>query len=301
MQDDNICCMEAFMSGAIRPVAGGRGQETGTTETAGLPLIKDPHAVAPQDARELTRVFLQRLRELEEGTAAYQYARNTLIELSLPLVHFVAKRFRQRDDQYEDIRQVGTIGVIKAIDRFDLSREVEFTSFAIPYITGEIKRFFRDTTWAVHVPRRLQERRIELARATDRLEARVGRAPTTGELAENMMITVEEVAEVQVAANAYSTHSLQMPGNDHVEGKEGDTLLGRIGQCDPAIEQVENFNALRPALTDLGDRDRRILEMYFGEELTQQQIGDVLGISQMQVSRLLRRCLEQLRTAITQD
>ncbi|SCK48325.1 SigB/SigF/SigG family RNA polymerase sigma factor [Streptomyces sp. WMMB 322] len=274
--------------------------ESGTAGETRPPRIDDPQSVAPQDARRLTAVFFRRLQELEEGTADYQYARNTLIELSLPLVGFVAKRFQDRDDQYEDIRQVGTIGLIKAIDRFDLSREVEFSTFAIPYIAGEIKRFFRDTTWAVHVPRRLQEQRIALARATDRLEARLGRAPTTQELAEAMEVSAGEVTEAVIASNAYSTHSLNLSSEDEGEAKEVNTLLGRLGRWDPALEKVENLNSLKPLLAELEERDRRILEMHFGEELTQQQIGDVLGLSQMHVSRLLRRCLGELRAGLTQ-
>ena len=130
-----------------------------------LPGIEEPRSVAPRDARELSRQFFQRLAELEEGTHEYQYARNTLIEMNMSLVRFAAGRFRGRGDDMEDLVQTGMIGLIKAIDRFELAREVEFTSFALPYIVGEIKRFFRDTTWAVHVPRRLQELRVELAKA----------------------------------------------------------------------------------------------------------------------------------------
>lgn len=248
----------------------------------------------------MTAVFFRRLQELEEGTAEYQYARNTLIELSLPLVGFVARRFHDRDDQFEDIRQVGTIGLIKAIDRFDLSREVEFSTFAIPYIAGEVKRFFRDTTWAVHVPRRLQEQRIALARATDQLEVRLGRSPTTRELAEEMEVSPDEVTEAMVASNAYSAHSLDLSSDEDGEANEVNTLLNRLGRRDPGLEKVENLNSLKPLLADMEERDRRILEMHFGQELTQQQIGDVLGLSQMHVSRLLRRCLGELRVAMTQ-
>ncbi|MGW3141432.1 sigma-70 family RNA polymerase sigma factor, partial [Streptomyces sp. NPDC001139] len=131
-----------------------------TDNVVGLPEVAEPSRVEPKDARQLTRLFLDRLAVLEEGTADYQYARNTLIEMNASLVRFAAGRFRSRGpEEMEDIVQVGMIGLIKAIDRFEISREVEFTSFAIPYIVGEIKRFFRDTTWAVHVPRRLQEAR----------------------------------------------------------------------------------------------------------------------------------------------
>ncbi|PRH79938.1 B/F/G family RNA polymerase sigma-70 factor, partial [Streptomyces solincola] len=127
-------------------------RESGVTD---LPRVADPKRIAPRDARALSKLFFEQLAVLEEGTREYQYARNTLIEMNMSLVRYAAGRFRSRGDEMEDIVQVGMIGLIKAIDRFELTREVEFTSFAVPYIVGEIKRFFRDTSWAVHVPRRL--------------------------------------------------------------------------------------------------------------------------------------------------
>ncbi|TXS74270.1 sigma-70 family RNA polymerase sigma factor, partial [Streptomyces sp. me109] len=164
--------------------------ETTEARPTALPEIADPSRVAPRDARQLSRLFFDQLGVLEEGTPEYQYARNTLIEMNVSLVRFAAARFRSRDqDEMEDIVQVGTIGLIKAIDRFELTREVEFTSFAVPYIVGEIKRFFRDTSWAVHVPRRLQEARIQLAKATEELSSRLGRTPTVKELAQLMCLS----------------------------------------------------------------------------------------------------------------
>ncbi|QNA78386.1 SigB/SigF/SigG family RNA polymerase sigma factor [Streptomyces sp. So13.3] len=189
--------------------------------------------------------------------------------------------------------QVGTIGLIKAIDQFDLSREVEFTTFAIPYITGEIKRFFRDTSWAVHVPRRLQELRLELAKATEELATRLDRAPTTAELAELLGLTTEEVIEGLVASNGYTAGSLEMTtaeDDDH-NGRPVD----RLGDLDPALQGVENLHVLKPLMAQLGERDLRILQMRFGDEMTQAQIGVELGISQMHVSRLLTKVLDRLR------
>ncbi|EST39716.1 hypothetical protein N566_00260 [Streptomycetaceae bacterium MP113-05] len=268
---------------------------------AELPQLDVPTAVAPKDARRLTRLFFERLRTLEEGTHEYQYARNTLIEMNLSLVRFASTRFRHRGQPDEDIVQVGTIGLIKAIDRFDLDRGVEFTSFAVPYILGEMKRFFRDTTWAVHVPRALQELRIRLAVAGEELLASLGRAATPQELADHLDIGVEEVVEGQVAANGYTADSLDGTGEDGDDDREGPSLADRLGDCDPAFETVESLHALKPYLALLGTRDRRILEMRFGEELTQSQIGRQLGISQMHVSRLLSGCLRRLRTALVED
>jgi RNA polymerase sigma-70 factor, sigma-B/F/G subfamily len=271
--------------------------EATAVRTADLPEIVDPSRVAPKDARKLSRLFFDRLAVLEEGTPEYQYARNTLIEMNLTLVRFAAARFRSRGQgEMEDVVQVGTIGLIKAIDRFELTREVEFTSFAIPYIVGEIKRFFRDTSWAVHVPRRLQEARIQLAKATDELRGRLGRTPTVKELAQLMVLTEDEVNEARLASNGYTSSSLDATINS---GNEGEAALADfIGTDDNALELVEDFNALAPLLCELDDRERRIIHLRFVDELTQAQIGEHLGVSQMHVSRLLSRTLTKLRTGM---
>ncbi|MFI9103327.1 RNA polymerase sigma factor SigF [Streptomyces fildesensis] len=266
---------------------------THVATVAELPWVEDAGKVAPKDARDLSKIFFDRLQVLEEGTRDYQYARNTLIELNMSLVKFAARRFRNRPEPSEDILQVGTIGLIKAIDRFDLSREVEFTTFAIPYITGEIKRFFRDTSWAVHVPRRLQELRLELAKATEELATRLDRAPTTAELAELLGLTTEEVIEGLVASNGYTAGSLEMTTTEDDDHSGG--LADRLGDLDPALQGVENLHVLKPLMAQLGERDLRILQMRFGDEMTQAQIGVELGISQMHVSRLLTKVLDRLR------
>ena len=259
-----------------------------------LPEGTDPSRVAPKDARELTRIFLARLAVLEEGTEEHQYARNTLIEMNLSLVRFAAARFRSRGPQeMEDIVQVGVIGLIKAIDRFEVAREVEFTSFSIPYIVGEIKRFFRDTSWAVHVPRRLQEARAQLAHATEELSSRLGRTPTVAELSQLMSLSEEEVIEARVASNGYTSASLDAAIST---GEEGEGVLADfIGREDATLELVEDFHALAPLVAQLDERDRLILHMRFVEERTQAEIGERLGVSQMHVSRLLSRLLARLR------
>ncbi|MFI7401164.1 RNA polymerase sigma factor SigF [Streptomyces sp. NPDC049541] len=260
-----------------------------------LPGIAEPRAVAPRDARELSRQFFQRLAELEEGTHEYQYARNTLIEMNISLVRFAAGRFRGRGDDMEDIVQTGMIGLIKAIDRFELSREVEFTSFALPYIVGEIKRFFRDTTWAVHVPRRLQELRVELAKAREELSSRLDREPTVPELATLMNIPENEVIEAQIAANGYNSSSLDAAlTGDGPEGGEA-VLADFIGVEEDGLRLVEDFQSLAPLMAELGERDRQIIHMRFVEEATQAEIGERLGCSQMHVSRLIKRIIAQLR------
>ncbi|MFE0729760.1 RNA polymerase sigma factor SigF [Streptomyces antibioticus] len=272
-----------------------RSEAQPVVHTAPLPGVDDPRTVAPRDARELSRQFFQRLAVLEEGTHDYQYARNTLIEMNMSLVRFAAGRFRNRGDDMEDIVQTGMIGLIKAIDRFEISREVEFTTFALPYIVGEIKRFFRDTTWAVHVPRRLQELRVELAKARDELAGRLDREPTVTELATLMSITEKEVVEAQIAANGYNSSSLDaaLTGDGPENGES--VLADFIGVEEDGLRLVEDFHALAPLMAGLSERDRQILHLRFVEEATQAEIGERLGCSQMHVSRLIKRIIARLR------
>ncbi|MCQ9130388.1 RNA polymerase sigma factor SigF [Streptomyces hilarionis] len=266
-----------------------------STVGAPLPGIEQPRSIAPRDARALSRQFFARLAVLEEGTHEYQYARNTLIEMNMSLVRFAAGRFRGRGDDMEDVVQTGMIGLIKAIDRFEVAREVEFTSFALPYIVGEIKRFFRDTTWAVHVPRRLQELRVELAKARDELASRLDREPTVAELATLMNIAESQVVEAQIAANGYNSSSLDaaLTGDGPENGEA--VLADFIGVEEEGLRLVEDYHSLAPLMAELSERDRRIIHMRFVEEATQAEIGERLGCSQMHVSRLIKRIIARLR------
>ncbi|MGW2209660.1 RNA polymerase sigma factor SigF [Streptomyces sp. NPDC001781] len=271
----------------------GRMSEQGSPPAA-LPRVAAPTRVAPRDARGLSKLFFDQLAELEEGTPEFQYARNTLIEMNMSLVRFAAARFRGRGSgEMDDIVQVGMIGLIKAIDRFEISREVEFTSFAVPYIVGEIKRFFRDTTWAVHVPRRLQEARTLLAQANEELHSRLGRMPTTGELAELMSLPEDEVREARIASNGYTAASLDAVITGTEEGESA--LADFIGDEDGGLALIDDFRTLAPLIAGLGERDRMIIHWRFVDELTQREIGERLGVSQMHVSRLLTRILTGLR------
>ncbi len=261
-----------------------------------LPEIGPFDQVDPLDARALSKTLFARLDALEEGTHEYAYVRNTLVELNLALVKFAASRFRSRSEPMEDIIQVGTIGLIKAIDRFELSRGVEFPTFAMPTIVGEIKRFFRDTSWSVRVPRRLQELRLDLAKAGDELSQRFDRAPTVGELAEELDLSRDEVVEGMAASNAYTASSLDaQPEEDDGEG----ALADRIGYEDHGIEGIEYVESLKPMIASLPPRERRILSLRFVAGMTQSEIGEELGISQMHVSRLLSRTLGRLRKGLT--
>jgi RNA polymerase sigma-B factor len=264
-------------------------------EGLGLPDTPSFDEVGPVDARALSRTLFERLEVLEEGTHEFAYVRNTLVELNLALVKFAAVRFRSRSEPMEDIVQVGTIGLIKAIDRFELDRGVEFPTFAMPTIVGEIKRFFRDTSWSVRVPRRLQELRLDLAKAGDELAQRLDRAPTVQELADRLRITPDEVVEGMAASNAYTASSLDaQPEEDDTEG----ALADRIGYEDHGLEGIEYVESLKPLIADLAPRDRKILSLRFVANMTQSEIGEELGISQMHVSRLLSRTLGRLRKGL---
>jgi RNA polymerase sigma-B factor len=266
------------------------------SDLSDLPPIPPYDEVEPLDARALSKTLFARLEALEEGTREHAYVRNTLVELNLALVKFAASRFRTRSEPMEDIIQVGTIGLIKAIDRFELSREVEFPTFAMPTIIGEIKRFFRDTSWSVRVPRRLQELRLDLAKAGDELAQELDRSPTVGELAERLGISKDEVVEGMTASNAYTASSLDaQPEEDDSES----ALADRIGYEDHGLEGIEYIESLKPLIASLSPRDREILSLRFVGGLTQSQIGEELNISQMHVSRLLSRTLAKLRKGLT--
>ena len=196
----------------------------------------------------------------------------------------------------DDLVQVGTIGLIKSVDRFDLDRGVEFSTYATPTVVGEIKRHFRDKGWAVRVPRRLQELRLALGAATEELAHSLGRSPTVAEISARLGVSQEEVLEGLESANAYSTVSLDA-GTDSEDG-DGAAMLAVIGTDDDALEGVDYRESLRPLLAQLAPRERQILMLRFFRNMTQSQIADEVGISQMHVSRLLARTLAQLRTGL---
>ena len=224
-----------------------------------------------------------------------QRVRDELVEMHLPLVEYLARRFRNRGEPLDDLVQVATIGLIKSVDRFDLERGVEFSTYATPTIVGEIKRHFRDKGWAIRVPRRLQELKLALTKATQELSQRNGRSPTVAEMAGHLKLTEEEVLEGLESANAYSAVSLDAPdGGDDDSPSVQDTL----GITDEAIEGVEYRESLKPLLEKLPPREKKILLLRFFGNMTQSQIATELGISQMHVSRLLARTLTQLREGL---
>ena len=266
-----------------------------------------PHPAAPvsaavDDRRRALELTKRRSAELfvvleDQDCAAERRSatRDALVELHLPLVEHCARRFRNRGEPYEDLVQVGTIGLIKSVDRFETTRGVEFSTYATPTILGEIKRHFRDKGWAIRVPRRLQELRMQIGTATAQLSQDLGRSPTPRELAEAIGCSMEEVVEGLESGHAYATLSLDA-GEQSEDG--GSSMLDTLGEEDLHLERVEIRESLKPLLEQLDPREKRILLLRFFKNMTQSQIAEEIGVSQMHVSRLLSRTLEQLRHSL---
>lgn len=247
------------------------------------------------DLRSADREMFEQLAALEAGTAHHVNIRAALIERHLPLVVFMARKFADRGEPLDDLIQVGTIGLIKAIDRFEIARGFEFSTFATPTIVGEIKRHFRDKTWAIRVPRRLQELGSAVNKANAELSHKLERSPTTKEIAKHLGVTVDDVAEALEANSAYSTISLDAGSDD------APTIGDSVGSLDDALEGVEYRESLKPLLEKLDNREKRILQLRFFENLSQSQIATELGISQMHVSRILNKVLIHLREGLLEN
>jgi RNA polymerase sigma-B factor len=250
--------------------------------------------------RQRERELLAQLSALGEDDPARRQARDELVTMNLPLVEHLARRFRERGEAHEDLVQVGTVGLIKAVDRFDTDRGVEFSTYATPTIVGEIKRHFRDKGWAVRVPRRLQELRLAIGKASADLAQETGHSPTVAELAERIGVSEDEILEGLQGAQAYATASLDS-GTATDSGEESASLSDMLGSVDDALEGVDNRESLKPLLASLPERERAILMMRFFQNRTQSEIAAELGISQMHVSRLLARTLAQLRAGLRDE
>src|SRR5690349_3936068 len=221
--------------------------------------------------------------------------RARLIELYIPLAEYLARRFRNRGEQLDDLIQVANLGLIKSVDGYHADRGAAFTSYAIPMIVGELKRHFRDKGWDVRVPRRLQELRLEITKVSGDLAQQLGRSPTVTDIARHLGASEDEVIEGLESGHAYRALSLQAP----VQGDEPTTELSDLlGDLDPDMEHVEDREALRPLIARLPQREQRIIAMRFFGNMTQSQIAAELGISQMHVSRLLSHSLRVLRAGL---
>jgi RNA polymerase sigma-B factor len=227
-----------------------------------------------------------------------QRAREELVDRFLPLARNLARRYAGAREPFDDLLQVASLGLVKAIDRFDVTRGAAFSSFAVPTILGELKRYFRDLGWSVHVPRGAQEQALKVQEAQERLTSRRGRPPTVNELAEYLELEVENVLDALETAAAHHSASLDAPREDRDD--ESGSLVDVFGQEDSRYELVEEAVTISVAARELTARERRVLALRFAGDMTQTQIAQEIGVSQMQVSRILRRALTQLRR-LTQD
>ena len=272
-----------------------RSDETSRTEPDdAAPTEHEDRATAVTDERVRTRLLLREFAAMAPDAPGRASRRDELVRLHMPIVEYVARRFYGRGEPLSDLVQVGSIGLLNALDRFDPGRGLEFTSYATPTVIGEIKRYFRDKGWMVRVPRRLQEVRSAMGPATADLNQQLGRSPTVAELATRVGATEDEVVEALESGNAYSPASIEA----QADSTSGWSLADTMGFDDAGIDQIEYRESLKPLLASLGERERTILVLRFFHNRTQSQIAEEIGLSQMHVSRLLARTLAQLRTGL---
>jgi RNA polymerase sigma-B factor len=252
----------------------------------------------PDTGYEHLAPLFDEMAALEETDANRAELRNKLVTGHLPLAEHIAARFSNRGVPREDLVQVATLGLINAVDRFQPDRGTDFLSFAVPTVMGEVRRHFRDASWSMHVPRRLKELNLAINAASAELSQRLGRAPTPSELAKHLDLNQEQVYEGLEAGNAYHSMSLDEALSPDADS---DALGETLGETDTALDGVDDYESLRPLIERLPERERMILTLRFFWHMTQTQIADRIGISQMHVSRLLARTLEQLRQGMLED
>jgi RNA polymerase sigma-B factor len=227
--------------------------------------------------------------------AGDERAREELVERYLPLARRLARRYQRSEEPLEDLTQVASLGLLKAVDRYDTTRDTAFSSFAVPTILGELRRHFRDRTWSVRVPRELQELTLRVDKTASALSSEHGRAPTVGEIAAAMGVSEERVLEALQAAGAYRAGSLDAPRSGTGEDSAGESVADAIGVQESGFERAEERATLEPMFARITERERLVLTLRFAEDLTQAEIGERIGVSQMQVSRLIRHALARLR------
>ncbi len=237
--------------------------------------------------------MFRELASLDADSPDFQRHRDKIVERCLPLADHIARRFEGRGEPRDDLVQVARVGLVNAVKRFDVETGSDFVSFAVPTIMGEVRRHFRDNSWSVKVPRRLKELHLRLGAATADLSQRLGRAPTATELAQELEMDRVEVIEGLVAGSSYNTLSIDSGGGSGDE--EARAIADTLGDVDDSLERIENREALRPLLEGLPERERTVLVLRFFDSMTQTQIAERVGISQMHVSRLLAKSLARLR------
>ncbi|MEV6769070.1 RNA polymerase sigma factor SigF [Nocardia sp. NPDC051030] len=236
--------------------------------------------------------LFEQLAATDPGSSRRALLRGELINRCIPLADHIARKFSGRGEPFDDLTQVARVGLVHAVDRFDITRGSNFLSFAVPTIMGEVRRYFRDNTWAMRVPRRVKETHLRIGAAIDGLSQQLGRSPTAKEIAAELGIEPDEVTQAVIAGNAYQPSSI-----DAVSvGRDTEaSLLDTLGEEESQFDRVEEYVAIRPLLEGLPERERRILTMRFFESMTQTQIANQMGISQMHVSRILSKTLARLR------
>jgi len=247
----------------------------------------------PNEYADVPDMFRE-LATLEAGSEHFQRHRDRIVERCLPLADHIARRFDGRGEPRDDLVQVARVGLVNAVKRFDVETGSDFISFAVPTIMGEVRRHFRDNSWSVKVPRRLKELHLRLGAATADLSQRLGRAPTASELARELEMDRSEVVEGLVAGSSYNTLSIDSGGSSAGD-EEARAIADTLGDVDTGLERIENREALRPLLEKLPERERTVLVLRFFDSMTQTQIAERVGISQMHVSRLLAKSLARLR------
>jgi RNA polymerase sigma-B factor len=235
--------------------------------------------------------MFRELSKLEPDSPEFRRHRDRIVERCLPLADHIARRFDGRGEARDDLIQVARVGLVNAVIRYDVDTGSDFVSFAVPTIMGEVRRHFRDNSWSVKVPRRLKELHLRHGAATSELSQKLGRAPTASELAAELEMDRQEVVEGLVAGSSYNTLSIDSGGGD----EKASAIVDTLGDLDLSLVQIENREALRPLLAALPERERTVLMLRFSESLTQTQIAERVGISQMHVSRLLAKSLARLR------
>lgn len=237
--------------------------------------------------------MFSRLSELSPDSRAYRQQRDLIVQRCLPLADHIASRYRGRGECLDDLVQVARVGLVNAVNRFDVDNGADFLAFAVPTITGEVRRHFRDHGWAVKVPRRIKELQSQLNTATNDLTRQLQRAPNASELAEHLGIDRAVVVDVMVANSNYSVLSIDAPQG---EDDEGSSLKDTLGEADPCLDKVLSVQTVRPLIAALPERERMVIKLRFFDEMTQTEIAERVGCSQMHVSRLLARALDKLRS-----
>ncbi|MBH0774888.1 RNA polymerase sigma factor SigF [Nocardia bovistercoris] len=246
---------------------------------------------------DLGALFAQ-LAQTTQGSPEHTALRARLISRCIPLADHIARKFSGRGEPFDDLTQVARVGLVHAVDRFDVARGSNFLSFAVPTIMGEVRRYFRDHTWAMRVPRRIKETHLRIGAAIDTLSQTLGRSPTAKEIAAELDVDPDEVTQAVIAGNAYQPSSIDAASL----GRDTEaSLLDTLGEEESQFDRVEEYVAIRPLLAGLPERERRILTMRFFESMTQTQIAQQMGISQMHVSRILAKTLARLRELSQRD